>query len=156
MDRIQDPVGLSLYWSSLFGYKTRNCVRLGTKPDKQGRRAYVLNSPKMAFYMGKYLGKELKSKIFKNSWHSATMPGRSFGISQECGRQSKPVKYEVNYHFETEERTVLTESGYKTIQLSRPIGQTYENELGLIFNKYNYQWKKQQEHNVYFGRKIKV
>lgn len=153
MDYIHDPVALSLYWSGLFGYHTKNSVRLGTAPDKNGRRHYVLNSKSMAFYMAKYLGKNLRSEIFPNSWHSAKMPGRSFGISRQVARQSAPVKYDVNYHYREEVKTVLTTTGPQEVKLYYPIGTTHENEFGEYFNKHDYQWTKSKDHEVFFGRK---
>lgn len=153
MDRITDPVGMSLYWSSLFGATARNAVRLGTKPDKRGYRKYFLESADMAFYMSAYIGKEMSKKIFKNSWHSASMPGRTFGISNEASRQSQPILYEANYHYESHPREVLTAQGLKVIDFQYCYGRTMENDIGEFFDKTAYTWTKSKHHNVYFGRK---
>jgi len=107
----------------------------------------------MAFYMAKYMGKNLRSSIFKNSWHSAKMPGRSFGISQQCGAQSKPIKFECNYHYREESKTILTATGMQEVKLYYPTGTTMQNEIGEYFNKHDYKWTKAKDHNVYFGRK---
>lgn len=153
MDRINDPVAMSLYWSGLFGYHTNNCVRLGTKP-KNGRRDYILNSSKMAFYMSSYLGKDMRANIFKNSWHSAKMPGRKFGISQVAAKKSMPQKFTANYHFAEQNYQVMTASGKYVQAPSVCIGITHENEFGTVFNKQDYKWKKAKEHMVWIGRKI--
>lgn len=135
---------LSWYWSKSFGFPNFNSVRLGSKPDKNGRRKYHVESKRMAFYLSKYLGKSMPAK--------SKMKGRKFQISQEAGAKSKPIKYEVHYHF--------TDNGGKTVfaqgkMVPAPvyaIGRTYESETGKIFLKENYQWKKAKDHNVWFGR----
>lgn len=51
---------LSLYWSSLFGCNSVNSVWVGSRPDKQGRRLYELRDRRHAWYLTKYLGKDIK------------------------------------------------------------------------------------------------
>lgn len=51
---------LSIYWSGLFGRHSDNSVWVGSRPDKQGRRLYELRDRRHAWYLTKYLGKDIK------------------------------------------------------------------------------------------------
>jgi hypothetical protein len=148
MPYIQNPVKLSLYWSSLFDQEAKNSVRLGTAPVPGVRRKYYLENSKMAYYLAKYLGKEMG---LQNSWKLARQ-GRTFGISHDLAAISQPVRYEVNYHYREETKEVLTVSGMQTIKLCYPTGTTLENDIGGYFNKSKYKWTKSKDHHVYFGR----
>lgn len=152
---IRDPVGLSRYWSRLFGYNSPNCVRLGSKPGPDGKRRYYVNSRKMAFYLAKYLSKDRgdeKRKIFPGSWMSATVPGRTFGISHTAGQLSQPIQFKATYHFVESSGQVMLASGKYIDAPAHCIGRTFENEIGEYFNPKKYSWKKMQEHNVWIGK----
>jgi len=82
-----DPVQLSLYWSKQFGVQAKNCIRLGSRPDQNGRRKFWIENSRMAWYLGKYVGKDL-----------AQVPGqkkgyRTFAISEVARKESEPVLY---------------------------------------------------------------
>lgn len=51
---------LSIYWSGLFGRHSDNSVWVGSRPDKQGKRLYELRDRRHAWYLTKYLGKDIK------------------------------------------------------------------------------------------------
>jgi hypothetical protein len=87
-----DPVDLSCYWSGLFGSDARNSIRCGTRPDKNGKRRFWVNTPRMAWYLTKYLGKsigdcEVPAKGKRKAF-------RTFAISQEARKLSQPLLYE--------------------------------------------------------------
>lgn len=152
---IKSPVGLSLYWSGLFGYHSTNSVRLGSKPDHNGNRKYYVSSKKMAFYLSKYLGKgldKMEGKIFKNSWLSAGIPGRGFAISEEAGMMSKPIRFEQQFSFHQPDDMVMNARGQMVQRPAIVTGRTFENELGEYFNPHQYTWKQSKMHQVFFGR----
>lgn len=51
---------LSLYWSGLFGCSSVNSIWVGSKPDHKGHRLYELRTRRHAWYLTKYLGKDLR------------------------------------------------------------------------------------------------
>jgi hypothetical protein len=87
-----NPVDLSLYWSGLFNSDAKNSIRLGTAPTKTGKRTYWLKGSRMCWYMTKYLGKAIGNE------EAGAIKGkrsfRTFGISQEAGRESAPLLFE--------------------------------------------------------------
>lgn len=95
-----DIVKVSKYWSGLFGSDAVNSIRLGTNP-KFPPRKFFLDSPKMARYLGKYLGKGLQDS-------SSNL--KMFNHSHECERKSRPVVYDVRYKTEKTGRTFRTEA----------------------------------------------
>jgi hypothetical protein len=86
-----DPVELSLYWSGLFGSNAKNSIRCGTKPDKQGRRSYYIHSARMAWYLTKYIGKDIGAP--ENRAKGQRKGFRTFAVSQECGKASEPLLF---------------------------------------------------------------
>jgi len=84
-----DPVKLSGYWSGLFGVDAKNSIRVGSKPNKFGRRKMYIENIRGAWYMSKYIGKS-RSDEEKN----ARALIRSFKISHSIpGDQIEPVRY---------------------------------------------------------------
>lgn len=86
MPRIEDPVKLSLSWSRYFGSDARNSIRLGTAPDRNGKRQYFINSGRMAFYMSAYFG-----KCVGDAERRYQRKIRAFGISQGLRASTSPV-----------------------------------------------------------------
>jgi hypothetical protein len=85
-----DPVALSLRWSSYFGSEAKNSIRCGTKPDKLGRRSYWIKTPRMAFYMSKYIGKSIDEFEALKGMRKP----RTFAISQLAAKESQPLTYQ--------------------------------------------------------------
>lgn len=141
-----DPVALSVYWSGLFGFhcKVKNSIRLGSKPDKEGRRMFFLNSDKHAWYLSKYLGKQFKGR---------QKAGRKFGISAKTSVLSLPECYEAKFSFSQPPGEVLNAKGEFVPHPVSCLGVSMVNEQGMMFNKSLYQWKKIKDHNVWIGRK---
>jgi len=87
-----DARKLSLYWSGLFCTDRINSIRMGTNPKRPPVR-YFVNSPTMARYLTKYMGKEL------GTHEEGKRRGiRTFGHSVECWKKSQPVKYEATFN----------------------------------------------------------
>lgn len=148
IDRIDDPVKLSRYWSGLFGREANNSIRLGSKPNKEGRRLYYLENRRHCFYLAKYLGKSFAPSL---DLGAVRLVGRKFGMSQEVSRQSVPQKFEARLHFQTFSDTVLSASGQQVTRPAVCVGRTFENSNGEIFNHHHYLWKQHPIHNVFFG-----
>ncbi len=156
-----DPVKMSVYWSGLFGKDAKNSVRLGTKPylNKQGfwERKYRVDSPECAYYVSKYMGKDLD--IMSNDLAEAGWPQikfkktyRSFAISEQARMMSQPVMYEPEYFYSSE-----TRENYpgQTIQVKTFVKREFQNDLGVNFDSGAYDWKQiDKMHSVFFGRKI--
>lgn len=140
-----DPVALSVYWSGLFGFhcRSKNSIRLGSKPDKKGKRIFFINSSSFAWYLSKYLGKGISKKG----------ASRSFGISQTARVLSLPECFEARLYFAPSAGKVLTASGALVDSPVSCTGVVYENEQGREFNKSNYKWTKAKDHQVWIGRK---
>lgn len=82
---------LSLYWSGLFNSTADNSIRLGTKPDKNGKRQFYVTTQRMAWYMTKYFSKS----IGKNEL-TPMEKGRSFRrfhVSKHLAAASVPLVY---------------------------------------------------------------
>ena len=84
-----DAKKLSVYWSSLFDSNANNSIRLGTKPDKNGKRHYYIHNSKMSFYMCKYFGKGLGEKSPLDAGLKVRKP-RAFHVSNQLAKNSAP------------------------------------------------------------------
>ena len=86
-----DIGGLTQYWSSLFNCTATNSVRLGTAPNKFGKRNYYLTGKRMCWYLTKYLGKGI------GDCEKGAMKGkrsfRTFAVSQELSKHSAPTEF---------------------------------------------------------------
>jgi hypothetical protein len=85
-----ERVRLSCRWSSYFGSEAKNSVRFGTKPVPGKPRIYHINSPQMAFYMSKYIGKALSGDERKEGRRRP----RTFCVSPDLSPIIEPVVYE--------------------------------------------------------------
>lgn len=168
---IKSPVGLSRYWSGLFGAVSVNAVRLGSKPDKRGKRTFRITKGKaarMAGYISEYLKKQMAGgpeyeaavRLYRSMGgggdllkSSLTIPGRKFAISNEAARFSAPVIYRPEYEYVTTGEMVMNAAGQ---MVERPAAARYQlvNQVGETFNKSNYTWKQVKDYPVYFGKKI--
>lgn len=83
-----DAVDLSVYWSGLLGESAKNSIRLGTKPDKTGKRRYWVSGKRMCWYLTKYIGKSIGESERKQRRNF-----RTFAISQEARQKSQPLLY---------------------------------------------------------------
>jgi hypothetical protein len=148
-DRV-DPLALSVYWSGLHGQSAKNSIRLGSKPDKEGKRFYHLTNRKHSFYLSKYLGKSFEQPLELAN----TVKGRKFGMAKNVAIGSKPITYRANFHFtQPTGNKVLTTSGAYVDEPIRCLGTSYVSDTGQTFNKHLYKWKKSEKHNVFFGHK---
>lgn len=163
------PVGISRYWSNLFSAVSVNCVRLGSKPDKRGKRIFRINpreSQRAANYLTTYLSKQEKGGKEYNTAQSLyrsmaadyvgrscslSLPGRKFAISQEVATNSKPVIYRPEYEYIQSDERVMTASGQ---YVEKPAVATYSlvNQVGEVFDKRKYTWRQVKNYPVYFGK----
>lgn len=151
-----DPVKLSVYWSGLFGYhcRVKNSIRLGSKPDKEGNVRYFIDSPSAAWYLSKYIGKDLHTKSVANAPYRSKKP-RSFAISETARVLSLPECYEGKLSFTQPPGEVLTAHGELIPHPVVCVGQTFENEKGQLFDKSKYLWRKCKDHQVWIGKIIR-
>lgn len=161
---IKSPVGLSRFWSGLFGAHANNSVRLGSKPNKDGKRTFRITPGKagrMASYLSRYLSKQVANdKEYKAAYDlyskmtgvpQAKLPGRRFAISQEVARNSLPETFRVNFNFSESAGMVMSATGQMVPAPVICTGTYAENHLGETFDKNLYTWKKSKEWPVWFG-----
>lgn len=82
-------VQLSLYWSSLFGSTAKNSIRFGSKPNRHGKRIFFIRSSKQAWYLCKYIGKNLGDDDGEEQQRRV----RSFHVSRDLAISSAPILY---------------------------------------------------------------
>lgn len=158
-DWFADPVGLSLYWSGLFGMDAPNSIRLGSKPDSKGKRDFFIKDLAHCRYLTKYLGKGLshQNQYLVEAGFPATQyrkTFRQFGISQQAGKESKPEIFTANYSFNQSDEVVMTTSGAYVQKPAVCIGRSFTNEAGNTFNPHSYQWNQANPlFPVFFGTK---
>jgi hypothetical protein len=87
-----NPVDLSLYWSGLFDSEAKNSIRLGTAPNKEGKRIFYLRGGRMCWYMTKYFGKSIGNE--ERGAIEGKRSFRTFGISQQANKESQPLIFE--------------------------------------------------------------
>lgn len=133
-----DPVKLSLYWSRLFGSEAKNSIRVGTRPDKNGKRHYWIKGPRMAYYMTKYIGKGLGDLEKKEKRL------RTFAISQQARRESQPLIYEAEIH------RMYNNTLARTFTLSED-NYHFGTNVPHTFNPYSYRWKWTGHGQTYSG-----
>lgn len=144
---------LSGLWASYFGVEgNTNSVRLGTKPTWNGkrwiRRLYV-NSPRMARYLAKYIGKdvapsETRKQVWnekKNRWEKGRAP-RIFAVSEQLAEMTEPCRYTEGMHERFDGRHervwIPEENPPDWMEITQ-------------FNPHALRWWKVSEHSVYFG-----
>lgn len=143
-----DPVKLSLFWSGLFGQAAKNSIRLGTRPDKHGRRHYWIKNSKMAWYMSKYIGKDLQVDQETGELLTSKRPYRTFAISQEAKKLSAPVLYQA-------EIKALYTGRNERVFLSDDFDAVSRGAPGQI-NPKLYSWKWTGHGQTYVGIKKKL
>jgi hypothetical protein len=87
-----DAVQLSRRWSSYFSSNAVNSIRVGTRPQANGKRLFWVNSPRMAYYMSKYIGKSIDE--FEHL--EGKRKPRTFAISQTAAKESQPLTYQAH------------------------------------------------------------
>lgn len=104
-----DPVKLSLSWSGYFGTDAKNSIRLGSRPDKNGKRVYYLTGKRHAWYLTKYLAKAI-GKEERGGIKARGNSFRTFAVTPELARLSAPVEY-TSKMVRVSERQVMVSSG---------------------------------------------
>lgn len=141
-----DPVSLSLWWSSLFGVAAKNSIRLGSKPDKKGKRKYWINSDKHAWYLTKYLTKSIGEKESEGR-----RKFRIFAVSQQLTKLSEPQAFTSVYDYE--EREVLTTSGRMMVKIPTGI-RHWQNCTAVMSDEdaaKGWNWKHTGHGETYIG-----
>jgi hypothetical protein len=134
-----DAVRLSLTWSGYFGETAKNSIRLGTRPNKQGKRKFWLSSSRQCWYLTKYLGKSIgqpEKGALKNK------PVRTFGISQIARKESEPLIYEAKI---TKLFTGLHSRQFELIP------DQIDEGIPIVFNTASKHWKWTGHGQTYVG-----
>lgn len=135
-----DVQKMSVLWSSYFGQSAKNSIRLGTKPTWNGKRwirKFFINSPRMAKYLSKYIGKGFGSSEARNKRL------RTFAISEELGSATVPVVYQ----------DALKElyNGLHDRHWEPELNPPDWLEL-MQFDPRAYEWRKVSDFGIFFGR----
>lgn len=144
-----DVVKLSLYWSSLFGSDSKASIRLGTAPDKNGKRKYYLTQVgrRGAWYLTKYLGKDIGkgkpgTKVDTLADLSPARSFRRFHVSKSLAELSQPLIYG------EEITTLMTGLHQRDFTLSNDM---IEEGIPYYFNAKKYRWKWTGHGQTYIG-----
>lgn len=143
-----DAKKLSAYWSSLFDSDANNSIRLGTKPDKNGKRLYYIHNSKMSFYMGKYFGKDVDKSDDKSQLEFGKRRPRTFHITKDLAKNSLPKVF-------GEEITLLFNGLHqRNFTLSNDQCEDYyeRGESPPSLNPYRYDWQWTGHGQTYIGR----
>jgi hypothetical protein len=103
-----DVLKLSVFWSGLFGSTAKNSIRLGSRPDKSGKRVYYLTGKRHAWYLTKYLAKAIGKE--ERGALDGKRSFRKFAVSQELAKLSVPTEFKSKM-VRTVERQILTANG---------------------------------------------
>lgn len=124
-------IDMSLYWSSLFNCRAQNAVRFGTRPP---RRKMFVDSPLMARYLSKYLGKAISD----DERRSGTI--RKFAISKNARSSSQPITYQ-------QQANLFNDAAVWTADVTDPEGVPH----AVYLDRDAFTWKRSKYHEVYFG-----
>lgn len=137
-----DAVKMSLLWSSYFNSEAKNSIRMGTRPGPNGRRTYYVNSARMAYYLSKYIGKNVSGK------KGLIRRVRAFAISEELRELSAPAIYHDEY-------ITLFNNKHERQWTCEQLPDWIETEGYLRTERYR--WKQPNElHNVFIGTLKKI
>lgn len=104
-----NAVSLSLYWSGLFNSDAKNSIRLGSRPDKNGKRNYYLTGKRHAWYLTKYLSKSIGKE--ERGALEGKRSFRTFAVSQELAKNSAPIEFKSQMVRVPGERMAFTVNG---------------------------------------------
>lgn len=122
-----NAVDLSMYWSNLFGESASNSIRLGTAPNKNGKRNYYLTTKQMSWYLTKYLGKAIGNE--EKGAIKGKRSFRTFAVSQELSKASEPVIYQSKMVRRATDRKAFTMRGYEPVFEDDRLWISDKNEL---------------------------
>jgi hypothetical protein len=158
---------ISKYWSGLFGSDAKNSVRFGSYNPRTKRRTFYLSTDKHAWYLTKYLGKNIGSGSldylmeagFPQARYKKTV--RSFGMSENVALLSEPELFE-SYQHTTEARLAPTAQidpetmTQKFIEV-RTTERLFGNEINILresdVREYDWRWTGHGE--TFIGFKLK-
>ncbi|HEU5291683.1 MAG TPA: hypothetical protein VFU05_13630 [Cyclobacteriaceae bacterium] len=134
-----DVVRLSQYWSGLFDSDSRNSIRLGSAPDRHGRRNYYLTGKRHAWYLSKYLsksiGKEERGALVGRSF-------RTFAVSRELTNLSAPIEFESKMARVTTRQILTANGSYQPFHEDKRIWQNCVSTMTEeeVFKKWKWQY----------------
>lgn len=144
-----DPVKLSLYWSGLFGTNAKNSIRVGSKPNKYGKRMlYLSNNRRKAWYLAKYIGKSRSADEIRTASKL-----KAFHMDQKTSLAIEPQLFKSKYVTET--KVVATWNAItkkmEDVVYDIPTGERiFEDENGNLFSPHGVDWRS-VGHDVYVG-----
>jgi hypothetical protein len=151
---------ISKYWSGLFGSDAKNSVRFGSYNPRTKRRTFYLSTDRHAWYLTKYLGKNIGSGSldylmeagFPQARYKKTV--RAFGMSENVALLSEPELFE-SYHHTTETRMAPTVSG-KEVEV-KTTERIWGNEVSYMSEKHvsEYDWRWTGHGETFIGFKLK-
>jgi hypothetical protein len=135
-----DPVKLSLYWSGLFGSDAKNSIRVGSKPNKYGKRMiYLSNNRRKAWYLSKYIGKSRSSDEVRTK---AKL--KAFHMDEKTSAAIEPELFTAKYVTETKAISTWNANARKFEDQYFDVAtgeRVFENQKGELFTAENVNWK---------------
>jgi hypothetical protein len=144
-----NPVTVSLVWSKYFNCDAKNSIRLGSKPNKHGKRMlYLSNNRRKAWYLAKYIGKS-RSDDEKRSKTKL----KAFHMDEKTSKAIEPQLFKSRYPTET--KVVATWNAqtkrFDDIVFDIPTGERiFEDQNGNLFCPHGVDWRS-VGHDVYVG-----
>lgn len=133
-----DAVKLSLYWSGLFDSDAKNSIRVGSKPDKYGKRNYYLTGKRHAWYLSKYLAKSIGKE--ERGALEGKRSFRTFAVSQELAKLSAPTEFK-SQMVRVSERDILTANGMQPFYTDERRWQNCTSYMTEKEVKQKWQWQ---------------
>lgn len=144
-----DPVAVSKIWSGYFDQNNLTSIRLGSKPNKYGRRMFYLGrNTRKAWYLAKYIG---KSRGKDESVAKGRL--RAFSMDDKTSAEIEPQIFQSKYV--TECKVVSTWNAQtkkmEYIVYDIPTGERiFEDENGNLFSPHGIDWRS-VGHDVFVG-----
>jgi hypothetical protein len=145
-----DPVKLSLSWSKYFGSDAKNSIRVGSKPDKHGRRRlYLSKNRRKAWYLCKYIGKSKGENEVRSG-----AKFRTFGMDQQTSNSLEPDLFRSRYPTEVKAMATWDNQTKSMVTKTYDVAtgeRIFENDRGELVQADSISWQRCGQHDVYIG-----
>lgn len=133
-----DPVAVSLVWSSYFGTEHKTSIRLGSKPNKYGRRMFYLgHNRRKAWYLAKYIGKSrgLDESVCKGKI-------KAFSMDEKTSQEIEPRLFTSKQVMTSRQVVLMGTKKLETVSVDLPTGEIiFEAPNGDLLSPHGIQWR---------------
>ena len=144
-----NPVRLSQTWSGYFGSDAKNSIRVGSKPNKYGKRMlYLSANRRKAWYLAKYIGKSRSADEIRTG---AKL--KSFHMDEKTSAAIEPQLFQSKYLTEMKVTAIWNAQRrcFEDDVREIPTGERiFEDANGNLFTPHNINWRS-VGHDVFVG-----